>query len=241
MAKNLEKTGGIVGPVLLAILATIGISAGGYGAGIGAAILRYEVIGPPFEMQEKTRSGAATENQPVVLGSSVGPTVRVDSGVVTWRIEDEHTSGLPPVQAAATAPQEGQAPTSTPTQAPAQSQPPAQLQAPVQRQDTTPSTKNNTNSAPSGSAAKPETGDSNTSSGKTQTGVNVSPSSPAKPSNPSNTQMQTGGNKTQSGGSGGGRGNANNFDTYDNAEQQKTNDKWVLNTDSKKNSLSVMQ
>lgn len=31
-----------------------------------------------------------------------------------------------------------------------------------------------------------------------------------------------------------GRGNADNFNTYDNAEQQKTADKWVLNTSTKK-------
>ena len=194
MAKNTEKTGGVVGPVLLAILATVGISAGGYGAGIGAAILRYEVIGPPFEIQEKAQSGAAEEDRPVVLGSTIGPTVRVDSGVVTWRIEDEHPSGLPPVQAPATAPQEGQAPTSAPTQDPAQSQPPAQSQASAQRQDTTPATKNNTNSASSGSTAKPATGNSNTSSGKPQTGVNINPSSQRTNAKPQGGNSQSGGN-----------------------------------------------
>lgn len=175
MAKNAEKTGGIVGPVLLAILATVGISAGGYGAGIGVGILRYEVIGPPFGAQEQGQPSGAPEAQSVVPDSTAGPTVRVESGVVTWRIEDEQSSRTQaPAQVPASGTQGSQTTATAPTQTQDQPQPPAQSQPPAQKQNTTPATKNNTNSATSENTAKPQGGNAqsevnNGNSGSNQT------------------------------------------------------------------------
>lgn len=86
MAKNPERGGGILVPALISVLATVAISAGGFGAGYGAGVLRYEVLGDvPQAQQEQTQ-----QNQPTATAlqsSAVGPNLIVENGTITWMSE----------------------------------------------------------------------------------------------------------------------------------------------------------
>lgn len=225
MAKNPEKGGGIILPVLISVLATAAISAGGFGAGYGAGILRYEVLGSPPQEQAQQEQRTSTN----LKSSSTGPNVIVEDGTITWMSETWIAHGgstVPGFEALGSSqvsapPVQEQLPDNNQTdeQETAQPQPPednSSATAPNQQPSTQP-----TGSSGNVTAAK---------GGNTQSGVNINPASP------SGTKTQSGGTNAaaQSGSSGSGAGNGNNFNTYNNQDQKQTTDQWVLNTSTKK-------
>lgn len=230
MSKSSIGAGDVIIAVLLSILTTAGITAGGFGIGVGVGRVIYGPMDAPLQepAQNVAQSSEVQEvnNQNAVKGSSIGPNVHEENGVIVWQSEYSETNGgVPNVKngvlvsssgASTSVAAEGQSQeqTNSPTQVQEQAEAgqPVQAQAPAQ---------SSTSSPGSGTA---------TSGKPNQPAVNISPN------NPSAAKPQTGGTTggvTQPSGNNG-HGNANNFNTYDNAEQQQTTDKWVLNTSTKK-------
>lgn len=228
MSKS-SSGGGIIASVLIALVASVGLSAGGFGIGYGTGVL----FGPADQeqiQQEKTENNQS--KQDVQKASCAGPNLTIENGTVTWISETWAQNGgrsIPGYENLVDSPTAPQTPTNQDTtdnlnQEPiatkTQDQAPPQAQNPAQSQGTSQNARN-TNKGGNSTASKP-------SSSQTQTGVKIDPSSPSA-SKPQGENTQSGGNSNI-----GVRGNADNFYTYDNADQQNTDDKRVLNTSTKK-------
>ena len=179
-------------PVLISVLAAAAISAGGFGAGYGAGIVRYEVLGSPPQEQAQQEQRTSTN----LKSSSAGPNVIAEDGTITWMSETWIAHGgntVPGFEAL------GSSQVSAP---PVQEQLPGNNQADVhETAQPQPAADNSSATAPNQQPSTQPTGssgnaaatkDGNTTSGNTQSGVNINPSSQA------NTKTQTGGSNQTS-------------------------------------------
>ena len=182
MARNPDGGGGILGPVLLAIVGGLGICLLGTGVGIGAGM----VMDGPLDRASSSLTQPQEEEapQPVQTGPTgtfLGPTMRVENGTVVWRKgDDTSTVDLSGGQ--------GEANNTEPV-----SNPEAPPESPVQPPDPeTPQTPDPPAGGDSGS--KTPTNSVKPSGGGSQTGVNINPSSPSnsKPSAEGDNQGNSG-------------------------------------------------
>ena len=195
MSKS-SSGGGIIASVLIALVASVGISAGGFGIGYGTGIL----LGPSDQekiQQEKTENNQS--KQDVQKASCAGPNLTIENGTVTWISETWAQNGgrsIPGYENLVDSPTAPQTPTNQDTtdnlnQEPiatiTQDQTPPQAQNPAQSQGTS-QNAGNTNKGGNSTASKP-------SSPQTQTGVKIDPSSQSSPkpqNNGKNVGIQSG-------------------------------------------------
>lgn len=175
---------GIIASMLIVLVTSIGLPVGGFGLGYGTGLLRYDVLGPPYQElahPENTENNQSTQN--VQKGSIISPNLRVENGEVIWRSEmlpsNEDSSILgdgdlidkadvPPPSQVQDSPD---LPSKEPIVSTSSGQTPPQTQNPAQSQGT-PQNAGNTNQGGNSTEAKP-------SSSQTQTGVKIDPSSPS--------------------------------------------------------------
>lgn len=214
MSKS-SSGGGIIASVLIALVASVGLSAGGFGIGYGTGVL----FGPADQeqiQQEKTENNQS--KQDVQKASCAGPNLTIENGTVTWISETWAQNGgrsIPGYENLVDSPTAPQTPTNQDTtdnlnQEPiattTQDQTPPQAQNPAQSQGTS-QNAGNTNKGGNSTASKP-------SSSQTQTGVKIDPSSPS-----ANKSQNGGTNRTTQ--SGGEKGNNNLADLPEYEREKK--------------------
>lgn len=210
---------GIIASMLIVLVISIGLPVGGFGLGYGTGVLRYDVLGPPYQelaQPENTENNQSTQN--VQKGSIISPNLRVENGEVIWRSEmlpsneDSSTLGdgdlidkadVPPPSQVQDSPD---LPSKEPIVSTSSEQTPPQTQNPAQSQGTS-QNAGNANQGGNSTESKP-------SSSQTQTGVKIDPSSPS-----ANKSQNGGTNRTTQ--SGGEKGNNNNLADLPEYEREK--------------------
>lgn len=83
--------GGIVVPILISLLATVGIAAGGFGIGTGIGRVMYgPIVASVHDSGQNSSQGSETKmdnNRAHTMGSSLGPNVYEENGVIIWQSE----------------------------------------------------------------------------------------------------------------------------------------------------------
>lgn len=83
--------GGIVVPILISLLATVGIAVGGFGIGTGIGWVMYgPIVASVQDSGQDSSQGSETQmdnNRAHTMGSSLGPNVYEENGVIVWQSE----------------------------------------------------------------------------------------------------------------------------------------------------------